>query len=281
MSKALKTIETRFSEVREWTSDLKKMNGKILASPARRTWKEDFIDEDTGEVVSIERHEVVMNKGKLLTGDTLSELNFFIQSGDVKEVEVSNQRRYGMVEEFYGANLFEVTARVSLLKKKYLLHALSVKQAYDIAADWLELHAPEGFRYISDVKAVSEYSYLRLEKKDKEGEDVEQEEEEESSYTEKVFYKASGDIWRMEFEAEEPKRHTYKYILQADDVKEADDVVKQRLQGIIEEIENDGDRVVKFITSSAQPYPVSAIIPRAFCDEYIQRRLQERKENGE
>ena len=34
------------------------MIGNYLAAPDVKTWTEDFLDEDTGEVVSIERNEM-------------------------------------------------------------------------------------------------------------------------------------------------------------------------------------------------------------------------------
>ncbi|MDP4186443.1 MAG: DNA-directed RNA polymerase subunit beta, partial [Bacteroidota bacterium] len=41
---------------------LKKIVGRKLAARVLRTWVEDFVDEDTGEVVSIERNEVVVDR---------------------------------------------------------------------------------------------------------------------------------------------------------------------------------------------------------------------------
>jgi DNA-directed RNA polymerase subunit beta len=38
---------------------LKNSVGRKLAARVLRTWVEDFVDEDTGEVVSIERNEVI------------------------------------------------------------------------------------------------------------------------------------------------------------------------------------------------------------------------------
>jgi DNA-directed RNA polymerase subunit beta len=35
--------------------------GRRLAARVLRSWTEDFVDEDTGEVVSIERNEVVLD----------------------------------------------------------------------------------------------------------------------------------------------------------------------------------------------------------------------------
>ncbi|MBP7731944.1 MAG: DNA-directed RNA polymerase subunit beta [Bacteroidales bacterium] len=43
-------------------TSLKKFIGRKLAARVLRTWVEDFVDEDTGEVVSIERNEVVLDR---------------------------------------------------------------------------------------------------------------------------------------------------------------------------------------------------------------------------
>ncbi|MDR2520791.1 MAG: DNA-directed RNA polymerase subunit beta [Bacteroidales bacterium OttesenSCG-928-I14] len=43
-------------------NNLKKIIGRRLAARVLRIWIEDFVDEDTGEVVSIERNEVVMDR---------------------------------------------------------------------------------------------------------------------------------------------------------------------------------------------------------------------------
>lgn len=46
--------------------------GKRLAARVLRTWVEDFVDEDTGEVVSIERNEIVMERDTVLDEDGIS-----------------------------------------------------------------------------------------------------------------------------------------------------------------------------------------------------------------
>ncbi|HYX07900.1 MAG TPA: DNA-directed RNA polymerase subunit beta, partial [Bacteroidales bacterium] len=45
---------------------LKKVVGRKLAARVLKTWVEDFVDEDTGEVVSIERNEVVIDRETVL-----------------------------------------------------------------------------------------------------------------------------------------------------------------------------------------------------------------------
>ncbi|MDR0574761.1 MAG: DNA-directed RNA polymerase subunit beta [Tannerella sp.] len=49
-------------EVKVTKSNLKKYAGRKLAARVLRTWVEDFVDEDTGEVVSIERNDVVVDR---------------------------------------------------------------------------------------------------------------------------------------------------------------------------------------------------------------------------
>ena len=45
---------------------LKKVVGRKLAARVLRTWTEDFVDEDTGEVVSIDRNEVLLERDSML-----------------------------------------------------------------------------------------------------------------------------------------------------------------------------------------------------------------------
>ena len=53
-------------EVKVNKTNLKKIVGRKLAARVLKTWIEDFVDEDTGEVVSIERNEVVIDRETLI-----------------------------------------------------------------------------------------------------------------------------------------------------------------------------------------------------------------------
>ena len=50
---------------------LKKVVGRRLAARVLRTWTEDFVDEDTGEVVSIDRNEVVLERDSIIEEDDI------------------------------------------------------------------------------------------------------------------------------------------------------------------------------------------------------------------
>ncbi|MBL7812966.1 MAG: DNA-directed RNA polymerase subunit beta [Bacteroidetes bacterium] len=56
-------------EVKVSKSGLKKVIGRKLAARVLRTWIEDFVDEDTGEVVSIERNEVILERDTVLADE--------------------------------------------------------------------------------------------------------------------------------------------------------------------------------------------------------------------
>src|SRR5690554_3567378 len=53
-------------EVKVSKTGLKKVLGRKLAARVLNTWHEDFVDEDTGEVVSIERNEIVLDRDTVL-----------------------------------------------------------------------------------------------------------------------------------------------------------------------------------------------------------------------
>ena len=94
-------IQTRKDEIRFFTNKPEEMLGKYLAKRLLRTWQEDFVDNDTGEVVSIDRNEIIADRGQLITGDLLAVIRFHLQSGDISEVEVSNQKREGISLDGY------------------------------------------------------------------------------------------------------------------------------------------------------------------------------------
>ena len=53
-------------EVKVNKTNLKKAVGRKLAARVLKTWIEDFVDEDTGEVVSIERNDVIIDRETVL-----------------------------------------------------------------------------------------------------------------------------------------------------------------------------------------------------------------------
>ena len=61
-------------EVKVNKANLKKVVGRKLAARVLKTWTEDFVDEDTGEVVSIERNEVIIDRETVLEAEHVDEI---------------------------------------------------------------------------------------------------------------------------------------------------------------------------------------------------------------
>ncbi|MBK5719312.1 DNA-directed RNA polymerase subunit beta [Dysgonomonas sp. Marseille-P4677] len=58
-------------EIKVTKQNIKKVLGRKLAARILRTWMEDFVDEDTGEVTSIERNEVILERETVLEKEHL------------------------------------------------------------------------------------------------------------------------------------------------------------------------------------------------------------------
>ena len=66
-------------EIKVNKANLKKLQGRKLAARVLRTWVEDFVDEDTGEQLSIKRSEVLLERETILEKD---HLDMILESGE-------------------------------------------------------------------------------------------------------------------------------------------------------------------------------------------------------
>jgi len=84
-------------EIKVSKANLKKYYGRKLAARVLNTWHEDFVDEDTGEVVSIERNEIVLDRDTEIDKENVEEI---IESG-VKTIlihkEITQQGEYAII----------------------------------------------------------------------------------------------------------------------------------------------------------------------------------------
>ena len=61
-------------EVKVSKTGLKKILGRKLAARVLKTWHEDFVDEDTGEVISIERNEIIIDRDTVIEKEHMEEI---------------------------------------------------------------------------------------------------------------------------------------------------------------------------------------------------------------
>lgn len=143
------TVESRKSEIRYRTSDLKKMLNKFIASDVIKHYTETFKDALTGKDVDVEHNEVLFIKGKFIDKDTLQKIQFSMEADGIKDIEVSNQKRNGY--EYPNESLYQYIAQVQMAddkKRKYLLLASPIENTIDIVRDYLELHSDGGFEIL-------------------------------------------------------------------------------------------------------------------------------------
>ncbi len=82
-------------EVKVNKANLKKALGRKLAARVLKTWIEDFVDEDTGEVVSIERNDVIIDRETVLEEKHIDEIldsgvqNILLHKEDVNTSDYS------------------------------------------------------------------------------------------------------------------------------------------------------------------------------------------------
>ena len=145
-------MQTRKDETVITTSDPSEMLGKYLVSTLYRKWMEPFVDEDSGEIMEIERYEPVLERGTYLEGEQIAVINFHMQAGDVTEVTVSDQKRIGKFATGFGVHPWCVTILLNK-KHKYLLLARNIWQAIEIVEDYCE----QKFDIVFDIVSAKEF----------------------------------------------------------------------------------------------------------------------------
>lgn len=283
--------ETRKTELRYVTSDPKKMLNMYLAKRVLKTWTEDFVDESTGKVVSIERNEVLFERGTLIDQDVLTQIRFSMEADGIKEVEVSNQKRMAFENENKCLYPYIAQAQIGDKKYKFLLYATGLDNVIAILKDYIELNYQSGFTLtmakefdsciiLTDnlkerkVDSASE-AYLKNEISSEEyldAMDSENTENEEPKPDEKKFYQIGT---KVVFDDEEEKIQTFvvhtfsvdrAMMLITHWIKNKEDEYAMQAKEKGYEYEK---REIHTSIESAKPIPVGRFIPREFSMAYV------------
>ena len=243
------------------TSDPKIMRGMYLAENVKKTYTEDFLDEDDGTVHSIERQELIMERGMELDADRIATIQFHIQAGEITDVlvtdsNVSAERYICPVLEPY-----EVCLSVRARKKLYLVRAQSVEQAIQIATDYASMYLDLKGWY--SVRKVNTASYRIIE--DDNGcipqgdDDVKTSESEYYNVTVQLrLYDSNLDLEKTD----------YDIIIKAHDVGQA----KERVSAYVEEnmqTQLAGNPNNSFVVKKAKPYDTAGVVPKSYCEMYF------------
>ena len=84
-------------EVKVTKKNLKELIGRRLAAHIMRTWSEDFVDEDTGEVVSLERNEILMQRETEITADNIQDILDSEQSTILVHKDEETASKYSII----------------------------------------------------------------------------------------------------------------------------------------------------------------------------------------
>jgi DNA-directed RNA polymerase subunit beta len=84
-------------EVKATKVNLKKAVGRKLAARVLKTWNEDFVDEDTGEVVSITRNEVLLERDHILREEDVDLIGESGQKSVILITENANASEYSII----------------------------------------------------------------------------------------------------------------------------------------------------------------------------------------
>jgi hypothetical protein len=226
------------------------------ASKIVRTYPEDFINEDTGETVTIDRNEILYSKGDHISQDDFSALLFHFQSGELKEVSLSDQYRPGYV---FGSSwsIWQVNA-AGHIKLNMLLSAPNANLAYEIAKDYIELNYSGGFK-ITGIKLFTANIVI---------ENNTEEKENNGKKVENNWYSISSVVKEdtEEDEEVEVENRAYDFIVYADTVETAKEIIEEWVAK--RRIENKQTEPYVVNILSAKTINCNTIVPEDFWMAY-------------
>lgn len=239
------------------TADPKEMLGKFAFENVCRHWTEDFTDGDTGEVVSLERNEMIVRKGTKLTKDDIQAISFHLQAGDLTTVKVTDMDIKG--ERFIlGTPLTcEVVISTSDGKDLYLVRAQTIENAIRIATEYATIY--NGLENFYTVPKAEFKRYIVVEADD----ECMDADTEEIKGDIRYFHVTARTHFYDEID-EKFVENNYEIILPSGDVGQAKARGTQYVNDyFVKELQKRKDNSVRII--KAVPYMVTEVVPEEYC----------------
>ena len=253
---------------------VKEAVGHYLAKEAAHTWTEEFVDESANETVKINRCEVLLKRGKLIT-DKLA--NGLKEQG-VNEVEISDCP-FRAEEEQYFSHLVhvKVTVRSSNGENAVLIvRSDSLRGAQDCAIDYAEGAVNKIFNskeadyvYITKSEIIRKFHFIG-----RTSADIEEEEEQlkkDPDALVKEPFKVKANFIDAEVYIPNDRSHygvhkNEMFVVWAYDVVTAKNIVFDYLKHKFKTVLN--DRETLRIVGATQFY-AHTYVPAEYCNEYI------------
>lgn len=298
MAKQIKTqtqkVETKYDEIKYRCSDPKRMVGRYTAEAVQRTYIEDFVDENDGQIHSIERHETIIQSGTEITADMIPQIRFWMQSGDIKDILISNQNR--QIEEYLRPYCvpFIVSIKVGRQPKKVVVQANSLKMAIAIVADHAELKDKGGSYEITSAKMATEMIIIedtlrKLEREEitknqdpmdrdikqelKDRKEEEQEEQNPANRYYQIDARVSVYVDENDLSLDVPRT----FLVRVPDADLAKILITKWIRKNIRDRGKDDEKAkITMTLDEAVIYNCTRVIPRAFTDEYLKHEELQR-----
>ena len=277
-------ITTKHDELKFRTAEKAQMLNRYLADNVIAEYPEDFID-DKGEKVTIKRSQKLFDRGTYIDQEIAAKITFYIQSGDISEVIVSNQNRLGFGYAV-GRELWITQIRLIKTDTKYKLmaYANGIVQLLDIITDYCEQKFDGGFEILNTKKL--EYHRViidEIKKKDTSAEDYLKDKitGEEYAWSQYKGAKDESDISVADFKyyqieakfdyIDRPGLSTeHNYIVYTYDASKAERLIMAQMAKEEAEATRRGDTVERKTLSleKVSQLAVSYYIPMEFTDAY-------------
>lgn len=260
-------MKTRLNERRFETADPREMLGMYLAKDVCKRWTEDFVDEDTGEVVTVKRKERIFLRGELIDQDLLAKIRFSMEADGIESVSVSDQCRKA-TEYASSRTLYTAQSVVGDKKQRFLLFATSVSQATEILKDYIELSYADAFELTAVKK--EDYNIVLVDPLKHEPTDGDADEDERSD--DRKFYQITVTVTSTDHTTS-----TAVFIVRTVKVDRAMLLIYDYLMDMDAKRGNESatGQDVSVDIESVKPLPINRFIPEEFSDEYINHQKEE------
>lgn len=248
--------------------------GHYLTKKAARTWTEEFVDESTKETVKIDRCEVLLERGILITDKLANGL----KKQGVNEVEISDCPFRAEEEQYFSRLVHvKVTVRSSNNENAVLIvRSDSLRGAQDCAIDYAEGAVNKIFNskeanyvYITKSEIIGKFHFIG-----RTGADIKEEEEQlkkdpDALVKEPFKVKANFIDADVYFPSDRSHYGVHKnemFVVWAYDVVTAKNIVFGYLKHKFKTVLN--DRETLRIVGATQFY-AHTYVPAEYCNEYI------------
>lgn len=282
--KTTQNITTKHDELKFRTAEKAQMLNRYLAENVIAEYPEDFVDDD-GKVTTIKRSQKLFDLGTYIDQETAAKIMFYIQSGEIQDVVVSNQKRLGFGYAV-GRELWIAQIRLIKTDTKYKLmaYANGIEQLMEIITDYCEQKFDGGFEILNAKKLEFHRVIIdEIKKKDTSAEDYLKDKitGEEYAWSQYKGAKDESDISIADFKyyqieakfdyIDRPGLSTqYNYIVYTYDASKAERLIMSQMAKEEAEATRRGDNVERKTLSleKVAQLAVSYYIPMAFTDAY-------------